>query len=152
MRDIDELILSYRDPFREYLHSHFSLVWSIYILSLVVVGLTSYYLILFKKSERQKQITLCSIIVLNIVTAIVSIYEMTAPSKISMWDLVQDSAISLIVLNVIYYVGQKTLSKHFSFRIVLFLFCLLALIVYFADFVLVEIIPITKPIGSGFLA
>jgi len=152
MRDIDELILSYRDPFREYLHSHFSVVWAIYIFSLVAIVLISYYLVFFNKSDRQKQITLRSIIILNIVVAIVSVYEILAPSRTSLWDLVRDGAIALMVVDLLYYLAQKTMNKHLSLCIVLFIFCLLAFAVFFAGFVLVEIIPIIKPMGSGLLA
>ncbi len=152
MRGVDQIILAYRDTFRDYLYGHWNIVWTIYILFLIGIAVASYYLIFFKKSEQQKEITLRSIIILNIIVAIFSLYELTAPSNISMWSLVQDGLISLISLDVIFYVSLKTINKHVSLRIVLFLVCFLSLATLTMNFVLVELIPINKPLGSGFLA
>ncbi len=152
MKNINEYILAYRDSFRDYLHSYFSLVWAIYIFFLVVVALVSYYLIYFKKSDRQKRLTFRSIILLNIAVVIVAAYEISAPSRTSMWILVQDALVSVLVLDLILYASEKLENKHLVLRIVLYVFCFLALTVFVADFVLVEIIPIIKPMGSGLRA
>jgi hypothetical protein len=91
-------------------------------------------------------------VILNIIVAIFSLYEITAPSRISMWLLVQDGLIALIFLDVIFYVSLKTMNRHMSLRIALFLLCFLSLTVFAMNFVLVEFIPINKPLGSGLLA
>ena len=152
MRGVNQIIVSYRDTFRDYLHDHWNIVWAVYILCLIGIAIASYYLIFFKKSEHQKRLTLRSIVTLNVVVAIFSLYELTAPSNISMWPLVQDGLIALIFLDVIFYLSQKTINKHISLRIVLFVLCFLSLATLTLNFVLVEIVPINKPLGSGFLA
>jgi len=92
----DQIIVAYRDSFGDYLHGHWNIVWTIYILFLIGIAVVSYYLIFFKKSEHQINLTLRSIVILNIIVAILSLYELTAPSNISMWPLVQDGLIALI--------------------------------------------------------
>ena len=152
MRVVDQIIVAYRDSFRDYLHGHWNIVWTIYILFLIGIAVVSYYLIFFKKSEHQIKSTLRSTVILNIIVAIFSLYELTAPSNISMWPLVQDGLIALIFLDVIFYVSLKTINKHMSLRIILFFLCFLSLATLTMNFVLVEIIPINKPLGSGLLA
>jgi len=152
MRAADQIVLVYRDTIRDFLYNHFTIVWAIYILFLLGIAIGSYYLIFFKKSARQKELTFRSFLILNIIVAIFSLYEITAPSKISMWSLVQDGLISLIVLNVTYYANLKALNKHISLRIALFLLCFLSLATFIMYFILVEIIPINKPLGSGLFA
>ncbi len=152
MRVVDQIVLAYRDTIRDYLYNHFTLVWTIYILFLIGIAIASYYLIFVKKSPHQNKITLRSIVILNIIVAIFSLYEITAPSRISMWLLVQDGLIALIFLDVIFYVSLKTMNRHMSLRIALFLLCFLSLTVFAMNFVLVEFIPINKPLGSGLLA
>ena len=121
---------------------------------IIGIAVASYYLIYFKKSEHEIKLTRRSIVILNIIiiVAIFSLYELTAPSNISMWPLVQDGLMALIFLDVIFYVSLKTMNKHMSPRIVLFLLCFLSLATLTMNFVLVEIIPINKPFGSGLLA
>ena len=152
MRGVDQIVLAYRDPFRDYLHGHWNIVWTIYILFLIGIAVASYYLIFFKKSEHEIKLIRRSIVILNIIVAIFSLYELTAPSNISTWPLVQDGLMALIFLDVIFYVSLKTMNKHMSPRIVLFLLCFLSLATLTMNFVLVEIIPINKPFGSGLLA
>jgi hypothetical protein len=135
MRVADQIVLAYRDTIRDYLYNHFTLVWAIYILFLIGIAIASYYLIFVKKSEHQKEITFRSILILNIIVAIFSLYEITAPSKISMWSLVQDGLISLIVLDAIYYASLKAVNKHISLRIALFLLCFLSLATFAMNFV-----------------
>ena len=152
MRVVDQIIVAYRDSFRGYLHGHWNIVWTIYILFLIGIAVVSYYLIFFRKSEHQIKLTLRSIVILNIIVAISSLHELTAPANISMWPLVQDGLIALIFLDVIFYVSLKTINKHMGLRIILFLLCFLSLATLTINFVLVEIIPINKPLGSGLLA
>ena len=135
MTTINEYVLIYRDSFRDYLYGHVSF-WVIYVLCLVGIALTSYYLIFFKKSDRQKQLTVRSTIILNIAVAIVAAYEMTAPYKTSMWFLVQDALISLVILDLIIYLSEKFKNKNLFLRVVLFLFCFLGLIVFVTAFIL----------------
>jgi hypothetical protein len=152
MRRVDQIAVAYRDTFRDYLYGHWNVVWTIYILFLIGIVVASYYLIFFKKSEHQIKLTLRLIAILNIIVAISSLYELTAPSNISMWPLVQDGLIALIFLDVIFFVSLRTINKHMSLRIVLFLLCFISLATLTMNFVLVEIIPINKPLGSGLLA
>ncbi len=152
MRGVDQIVLAYRDSFRDYLYGHWNIVWTIYILFFIGIAVASYYLIFFRQSEHQIKVTLRSIVILNIIVAIFSLYELTAPSNISMWPLVQDGLIALIFLDIIFYASLKAINKHMSLRIVLFLLCFLSLVTITLDFVLVEIIPINKPLGSGLLA
>lgn len=152
MRGVDQIIVAYRDTFRDYLHGHWNIVWTVYILCLIGIVVASYYLIFFKKSEHQAKLTLRSIILINIIVTIFSLYELSAPSNISMWPLAQDGLIALIFLDVIFYLSLKTINKHIGFRIVLFILCFLSLASFTMKFVLVEVIPINKPLGSGFLA
>lgn len=152
MRRVDEVVVAYRDIFRDYLYGHWNVVWTIYILFLIGIVVASYYLIIFKKSEHQIKLILRSIIILNIIVAITTLYELTAPSNISMCPLVQDGLIALIFLDIIFYVSLKTINKHMSLRIVLFLLCFISLATLTMHFVLVEIIPINKPLGSGLFA
>jgi len=152
MRGVDQIIVAYRDTFRDYLHGHWNIVWTIYISFLIGIAVGSYYLIFIKKSEHQIKLTVRSIVILNIIVAIFSLYELSAPSNISMWSLVQDGLIALVFLDGIFYVSQKTINKHISIRIALFILCFLSLATLTMNFVLVEMIPINKPMGSGFLA
>ena len=152
MRGMDQIVVAYRDTIRDYLHGHWNIVWTIYILFLIGIAVVSYYLIFFKKSEHHIKLTWRSLVIFNIIVAIFSFYELTAPSNISMWPLVQDGLIATIFLDIIFYLSLTTINKHMSLRIFLFILCFFSLVTLALNFVLVEIIPINKPLGSGFLA
>lgn len=152
MGGLNQMVVDYRDTVRDYLYGHWNIVWTIYIVFLIGIIAVSYYLIFLKKSEHQNKLTLRSIVILNIIVAIFSFYELSAPSNISMWTLVQDGLIALIFFDGIFYVSRKTINKHISLQIVLFILCFLSLATLTMNFVLVEIIPINKPLGSGFHA